>query len=172
MEDHHHPHHHHDHDQVQKELQLLPAPHNITTTSSSDQYSLLKLRSTTITTDDGPPCLDLQLSTNLIPIITHHQEKVVVEGSTNSSGTSIETLKWQAAEQIWLAAIEKAYAERMRELSRREMELAQNEFSHATILREKAKEELDQAQKLKERSTSTTTTMEITCHSCSQKFRP
>lgn len=168
MEDHHH------HDQDQKELQLLPAPHNITTTSSSDQYSLLKLRSTTISTDDGPPCLDLQLSTNLIPIITrHHQEKVVVEGSTNNSGTSIETLKWQAAEQIWLAAIEKAYAERMRELSRREMELAQNEFSHATILREKAKEELDQAQKLKERSTATATTaMEITCHSCSQKFRP
>jgi len=65
--------------------------------------------------------LDLKLSISLSSIST-------AEELPNGG---VEALKWQAAEQIRLAAIEKAYAERVRELTRREMEMAQSEFARA-----------------------------------------
>lgn len=86
----------------------------------------------------------------------------------------MEALKWQAAEQIRLAAIEKAYAERVRELTRREMELAQSEFTRARQMWERAREEVEKAERMKERATRQidSTCMEITCQSCRQRFRP
>ncbi|KAK6123712.1 hypothetical protein DH2020_042547 [Rehmannia glutinosa] len=101
---------------------------------------------------DGPS-LDLQLSIN---------------------SSCVEALKWQAAEQIRLAAMEKAYAERVRELTRREMELAQNEFARARNMWERAREEVERAEKMKERATIKidSTCMEITCQSCRQNFIP
>ncbi|XP_051147987.1 protein indeterminate-domain 16-like [Andrographis paniculata] len=85
------------------------------------------------------------------------------------SAACVEALKWQAAEQIRLAAIEKAYAERVRELTRREMGLAQSEFARARHMWERAREEADRAERMKERAAAC---MEITCQSCRQKFRP
>ncbi|PON72136.1 SHOOT GRAVITROPISM-like protein [Trema orientale] len=102
----------------------------------------------------------------------------------------VEALKWQAAEQIRLAAMEKAYAERVRELTRREMELAHSEFARARHMWERAREEVEKAERMKESATTTsshhqmdtnsnnsnssssTTCMEITCQSCRQRFRP
>jgi RNase P subunit RPR2 len=83
-------------------------------------------------------------------------------------------LKWQAAEQIKLAAIEKAYAERVRELTRREMELAQSEFAKARHMWQRAREEVEKAESMKEKATRKidSTCMEITCQSCRQRLKP
>ncbi|KMS97696.1 hypothetical protein BVRB_5g124410 [Beta vulgaris subsp. vulgaris] len=103
------------------------------------------------------PSLDLKLSISLEP-------------AEPSDFGCIDALKWQAAEQIRLAAIEKAYAERVRELTRREIELAHSEFARARAMWDKAREEVAKAERL--RDTATTCMGEITCHSCRQRFRP
>ncbi|KAK9684301.1 hypothetical protein RND81_10G200500 [Saponaria officinalis] len=107
------------------------------------------------------PSLDLQLSISLDPTASHDEP---------SNYACVEALKWQAAEQIRLAAIEKAYAERVRELTRREIELAQSEFARARAMWDKAREEVAKAERL--RDSATTCMGEITCHSCRQRFRP
>ncbi|XP_021775747.1 protein SHOOT GRAVITROPISM 5-like [Chenopodium quinoa] len=99
------------------------------------------------------PSLDLKLSISLEP-------------AEASDFGCIEALKWQAAEQIRLAAIEKAYAERVRELTRREIELAHSEFARARAMWDKAREEVCKAERL--RDTATTCMGEITCHTCRQ----
>ncbi|KAG2311450.1 hypothetical protein Bca4012_025943 [Brassica carinata] len=151
-----------------KELQLLPSP-------PSMESRVRKLRPTVITTDHhhSPSMihqdLDLKLSISLSTIPT-----ATVEHLSDGGGGGVEALKWQAAEQIRLAAIEKAYAERVRELTRREMEIAQAEFARARVMWQKAREEVERAERLKERSMTKidTTCLEITCHSCRQRFRP
>ncbi|KAJ6888906.1 protein indeterminate-domain 14 [Populus alba x Populus x berolinensis] len=112
----------------------------------------------------GGPSLDLQLS--ISPICDFSDAK------TDTS--CVETLKWQAAEQIKLAAIEKAYAERVRELTRREMELAQSEFAKARHMWQRAREEVEKAESMKEKATRKidSTCMEITCQSCRQRLKP
>ncbi|ESQ45692.1 hypothetical protein EUTSA_v10010777mg [Eutrema salsugineum] len=151
-----------------KELQLLPSP-------PSTESPLRKFRPTVITTDHHHSSsmihhdLDLKLSISLSTIPT-----ATVEHPSNGDGGGVEALKWQAAEQIRLAAIEKAYAERVRELTRREMEMAQSEFARARVMWQKAREEVERAEMLKERSIAKidTACLEITCHSCRQRFRP
>ncbi|OMO84099.1 putative nucleic acid binding protein [Corchorus capsularis] len=169
----------------QKELQLLPTPLSIASSShirSSD--SSLKYRSTTTTSMNSDhhqyegPSLDLQLSISLRPI--QKPSNCVIAGPICDFGDvkadtgCVESLKWQAAEQIRLAAIEKAYAERVRELTKREMELAQSEFARARHMWQRAREEVEKAERLKERATRQidSTCMEITCQSCRQRFRP
>lgn len=110
------------------------------------------------------PSLDLQLSISVSPL------KPPSDNYKSGSGSGVEALKWEAAEQIRLAAMEKAYAEHMMELTRREMELAQSEFLRARTLWERAREEVERAEKMRERATSAC--MEITCLSCRQRFRP
>ncbi|XP_020228975.1 zinc finger protein SHOOT GRAVITROPISM 5 [Cajanus cajan] len=142
-------------DEVNRELDLLPP-------SRSDS-SLLHLHSSSSSTTEcgGAPSLDLQLSISVRPPAV-----LMCDG--------VEALKWQAAEQIRLAAMEKAYAERVRELTRREMEMAQSEFARARQMWERAREEVEKAERMKERATRQvdSTCMEITCHSCRQRFRP
>ena len=110
-----------------KELQLLPSP-------PSTESRVRKFRPTVITTDHhhSPSMihqdLDLKLSISLSTIPTATVEHLSDGGG---GGSGVEALKWHAAEQIRLAAIEKAYAERVRELTRREMEMAQAEFARA-----------------------------------------
>jgi len=138
--------------QLNKELNLLPPPRS--------DSSLLRFRSSS-KTDHRAPSLDLHLSINVGP-----PSMLIHDG--------VETLKWEAAEQIRLAAMEKAYAERVRELTRREMEMAQSEFARARQMWERAREEVDRAERIKERATRQVDSacMEITCHSCRQRFRP
>ncbi|KAI3463627.1 hypothetical protein Pfo_020290 [Paulownia fortunei] len=106
------------------------------------------------------PSLDLQLSISVTPF--KPPSDCILYNEVKIDSSYVEALKWQAAEQIRLAAMEKAYAERVMELTRREMELAQSEF------------EVERAENMKERATRKTdsTCMEITCLSCRQKFRP
>ncbi|XP_027074087.1 uncharacterized protein [Coffea arabica] len=165
----------------QKELQLLPADSQTTPSSSNasawpSSESSIKLRSTTDPFEG--PSLDLQLSISFRTIRTGTTAKDYTNNDnlmmkSDPSGR-VEALKWQAAEEIRLAAMEKAYAERVRELSRREMELAQTEFARARNMWERARDEVEKAEKLKERATRQmdSTCMEITCQSCRQKFRP
>lgn len=156
-------------DHHQKELQLLPTRHP--TASSSSKYR-------SMVSDVVAPSLDLQLSISVRPI-HHHQihQPTVLSGQICDVGdetSCVEALKWQAAEQIRLAAIERAYAERVRELTKREMELAQSEFTRAKQMWERAREEVEKAERMKERATRRidSTCMEITCQSCRQRFRP
>ncbi|TMX01417.1 hypothetical protein EJD97_024549 [Solanum chilense] len=171
----------------QKELHFLSTHQNAPNSSSwpSDSSGNIIRSSESI----EPPSLDLQLSISvrrpIKPSSTHNQGILIRPSSLNHDHNQystdvrfdsgyVEALKWQAAEQIRLAAIEKAYAERVRELTRREIELAQSEFARARSMWERAKEEVERAEKLKERATRRIdpTCMEVTCHSCSQKFRP
>ncbi|KAF8100102.1 hypothetical protein N665_0231s0040 [Sinapis alba] len=153
----------HDH---HKELQLLPSPLSTESPVRTLRQTADHHRSSSMIHHD----LDLKLSISLSTIPT-----ATVEHHVNDGGEGdVEALKWQAAEQIRLAAIEKAYAERVRELTRREMEMAQSEFARARVMWQKAREEVERAERLKERSMRKidTTCLEITCHSCSQRFRP
>ncbi|KAL3716720.1 protein indeterminate-domain 16 [Eucalyptus grandis] len=171
-------------DDDQKELQLLPAPHS--TASSSNVPSALsgsssRRRSAASDPYELAPSLDLQLSISLRPIRPPTNGCAVSGGPAREYGghakpetNNVRALKWEAAEQIRLAAIEKAYAERVRELTRREMELAQSEFARARHMWERAREEVDRAERMKERATRQidSACMEITCQSCRQRFRP
>ncbi|KAE8123875.1 hypothetical protein FH972_018794 [Carpinus fangiana] len=167
----------------QKELQLLPTSHSAPSSShkpsrpsASSSSSSLRYRSTMSDSFAGP-ALDLQLSIRVRPI--EPPSDCVLAGpicgydDVKSETSCVEALKWQAAEQIRLAAMEKAYAERVRELTRREMELAQTEFARARHMWERAREEVERAERMKERATRQidSTCMEITCQSCRQRFR-
>ncbi|KAK6118091.1 hypothetical protein DH2020_048178 [Rehmannia glutinosa] len=61
---------------------------------------------------DVGPSLDLQLSISVTPLHDHVQ----------IDSRCVDALKWEAAEQIRLAAMEKACAERVMEMTRKEME--------------------------------------------------
>ncbi|XP_021905699.1 uncharacterized protein LOC110820518 [Carica papaya] len=169
----------------QKELQLLPTPPSKTAPSpplSSQRLSRFPPSDSCIKVSRSSghddlyegPSVDLQLSISLRPIQGTSNCVLNVKGGGGGDAGCVEALKWQAAEQIRLAAIEKAYAERVRELTRREMELAQSEFARARQLWERAREEVEKAERIKERATRQidSTCMEITCHSCRQRFRP
>ncbi|MBA0747011.1 hypothetical protein Gogos_009481 [Gossypium gossypioides] len=142
---------------------LIPLPIAATVSSSSS------LRNHSTVTDQyyEGPSLDLQLSVNLRPIPKP-------SGSVKSDSSSIESLRWQAGEQIRLAAIETAYAERVRELAKMEMEMAQSEFARARHMWLRAREEVEMAEKMKQRATRQIDSkcMEISCQSCRQWFRP
>ncbi|KAJ4825131.1 hypothetical protein Tsubulata_041336 [Turnera subulata] len=179
----------------QKELQLLPSQYSLAASSSHMSSrppdSSMRYRSTVMTTTHhhheqyigGGPSLDLQLSISVRPMIQSPSSHCGLTGPICEFSDAkpdvgrVEALKWQAAEQIRLAAIEKAYAERVRDLTRREMELAQSEFAKARQMWQRAREEVEKAERLKERATSRqvaadSTCMEITCQSCRQRFKP
>lgn len=54
------------------------------------------------------------------------------------------------------------------------MELAQSEFARARHMWERAHEEVEKAEKMKEKAMRRidSTCMEITCQACRQRFRP
>ncbi|CAA0806938.1 Unknown protein [Striga hermonthica] len=104
------------------------------------------------------PPLDLRLSISVGPRLTKLQDV-----------GPAEALRWEVAEQIRLAAVERAYAERVRELTRREMEAAHNEFARARAMWERAREEVELVNRMKDRAARE---VEVTCQSCRQKFSP
>lgn len=91
-----------------------------------------------------------------------------------SNMRSIQALKRHNAEQIRLAAVEKAYAERVRELTRRELELAEKEFSRARMIWERARDDMEKVEKMKVASSRriSSVCIEITCQACQQRFQP
>ncbi|KAF6161475.1 hypothetical protein GIB67_009354 [Kingdonia uniflora] len=156
----------------QKELQLF------STFSSSGTLSEWKSDSTGVpkpklSNHFEKSSVDLQLSISLQP---RSDYVLTMEGGNRFDMKCVKTLKWQAAEQSRVAAAEKEYAEKIRALSKREMELAQWEFARARHMWERAKEEVDKAERLKARitrhRTDSSECMEITCQACNQQFKP
>ncbi|XP_074570577.1 uncharacterized protein LOC141827247 [Curcuma longa] len=96
-----------------------------------------------------------------------------VKEEPNSYAKKLQLLRQHTAEQIRLAAVEKAYIERTRELTRRELDLAKKEFARAKLVWEQAREDVEKAERLKEIATRrvSSTCMEITCHNCRQPFQ-
>ncbi|KAL2539617.1 C2H2-like zinc finger protein [Abeliophyllum distichum] len=164
-----------------KELQLLSSTNPHKAPSSSQASSWPSDSSTKFRSRDhfDGPSLDLQLSISVTPL-KPPSDCVVIRRIKDYNdvkkfdSSNVEALKWHAAEQIRLAAMEKAYAERVRELSRREMELAESEFARARALWERAREEVEKAEKMKEKAIGKMDSrcLEITCQSCRQKFLP
>ncbi|KAK4264521.1 hypothetical protein QN277_025683 [Acacia crassicarpa] len=154
-----------------KELQLLPS--SLISPPSVSPFlhfrSAAASTSSSSSTEGTPPApsLDLELSISRRPMPEYKD--------SGGRGLSVETLKWESAEEIRLAEMEKAYAERVRELTRREIEMAQSEFARARHVWERARAEVERAERMKERATrhiGSATCMEITCQSCRQRFRP
>ncbi|KAF8399959.1 hypothetical protein HHK36_015831 [Tetracentron sinense] len=160
----------------QKELQLLPT-HFSSHPSGWKSESSRRSRSMANDSFDGPS-LDLQLSISLRqcrPPSDCVLERPLCEyGDTKTKLSCVEALKWQAAEQIRLAAVEKAYADQVRELTKQEMELAQSEFARARHMWERARQEVEKAEIMKEGATRQVDSKckEITCQACRQRFRP
>lgn len=72
-----------------------------------------------------------------------------------------------------MAVAEKAYAEEARQQAKRQIEMAEQEFTNAKRIRNQAQMELEKAQALKEQAAKkiNSTMLEITCHSCKNKFQ-
>ncbi|XP_072950497.1 uncharacterized protein [Typha angustifolia] len=112
------------------------------------------------------PALDLTLKMSVGPALPEGKSKMCVR--------SMQVLKQQTAEQIRLAAVEKAYAERVRELARREVEMAEKEFAKARAVWERAREEVEKVERMKEMASRRigSACLEITCQACRQRFCP
>ncbi|KAF9591953.1 hypothetical protein IFM89_010400 [Coptis chinensis] len=159
-----------------RELQLLPVPisHQLSAWKSDSSESLsLKAGGTS-----NKPSVNLQLSISLPPLQSSPNCSLAFPTSMYSykeiDMSCVKALKWQAEEQIRLATAEREYAEQVREMTRREMELAQSELAQARIMWEKARGEVEKAERLKERATRQigSTCMEITCQACWRRFSP
>ncbi|MQL86097.1 hypothetical protein Taro_018620 [Colocasia esculenta] len=160
----------------ERELQLLPrkvsAPQFTPWTSTPTSKSAPAPDGTIPDDDPHDDHLDLSLSIGVLPLSKPCWTND--DDNRNGGARSIQALKWHAAEQIRLAAMEKAYAERVRELTRREMEMAEKEFARARLLWERAREEVDKVERMKEMATRmvSPTCTEVTCQACRQRFRP
>ncbi|CAI9754670.1 unnamed protein product [Fraxinus pennsylvanica] len=162
-----------------KEFQLLfNAPYSAA--SSSQALSWPSDSSTNFRSMDDhieDPSLDLQLSMSVSPLkpAADHvrRRKVKDYNDEKLESNRVDALRWQATEHARLAAMERAYAEHVKELTRREMETAQSEFARARYMCERAREEVEKAEKMKAMACRQidSSCREITCQSCRQKFR-
>ncbi|KAI0492816.1 hypothetical protein KFK09_027092 [Dendrobium nobile] len=150
----------------QRELQLL-LPTATLTHEPPGEFKPLVM--TMEHSDSTEPTLDLSLSMSVVP-------PWMTPGNleAGSSLRSLQVLKQHVAEQVRLAKLERAYAEHMKELTRRELELAEKDFTRARLVWERAKEELEKVEKMKMVATRrlSTTCIELTCQACHQHFLP
>ncbi|XP_073296693.1 protein indeterminate-domain 14-like [Primulina huaijiensis] len=91
----------------------------------------------------------------------------------SAAGIAAESLKEFTQEQLRMAMAEKAYADEARQEAKRQIELAEQQFSEAKRIRQQAIMELEKAQALKEHATEQVNSImqQITCNSCKQKFQ-
>lgn len=141
-----------------RELQLL-----FNVAISSDDPTGAYKPSLLMTKDQtDQPQLDLSLSMSIMPPLP-----------TASNMKSVQVLKQHVAEQVRVAAMERTYAERMRELARRELEQSEKEFARARMIWERAQEEVEKVESMKMIATRriSSTCIEITCQNCRQHFQ-
>lgn len=145
-------------DDQAEELQLIPSP------SSPTQVSCKTFQHSATPTE-----LDLSLSMSV-----GQSQPSPGSDAAESNMRSIQELKRHAAEQIRLAAVEKAYVERVRELTRRELELAEKEFTRARMIWERARDDMEKVERMKVASSRriSSACIEITCQACRQRFQP
>jgi len=96
-------------------------------------------------------------------------------GSEITENKFEEETEQQKQLMMRVAYDEMAYAEHVRRVARRQLELADIEFERAKKMREQAHAELDKARFLKDKATreiaeATITPLEITCRSCHRHF--
>ncbi|KAF2933685.1 hypothetical protein DAI22_04g104500 [Oryza sativa Japonica Group] len=92
----------------------------------------------------------------------------------------VRAVRQQTAEQMRQASAHRAYAERVREMARAELELAEREFARARAIWERAREEVERVERMKEIAArrlgigpaAASAALEITCHACMQRFHP
>lgn len=139
-----------------EELQLLPSPSSLTRVS--------RQVSKPVATSPG---LDLSLSINT------GRSQPYPNKEAESNMRSIQAVKRHNAEQIRLAAVERAYAERVRELTKRELEIAEKEFSRARMIWERAREDMEKVERMKMAASRRvgSSCIEITCQACRQRFQ-
>ncbi|KAK8933196.1 hypothetical protein KSP39_PZI015620 [Platanthera zijinensis] len=115
------------------------------------------------------PQLDLSLSMSSALPPTANPGK-----EDDGSAKSVQARKQQVTEQARPAALETAYANQMRELARRELEMAKSEFTRARLIWERAREEVERVERMKMIATRriSSTCIEITCRNCRRHFRP
>lgn len=76
-------------------------------------------------------------------------------------------------EKMKMALVENEFAEEARQQAKRQIETAELEFANAKRIRKQAQAELERAKNLREQATKkiSSTILEITCHSCKQRFQ-
>nr|XP_043623800.1 zinc finger protein SHOOT GRAVITROPISM 5 [Erigeron canadensis] len=76
-------------------------------------------------------------------------------------------------EKMKMAIAENELAEEARQQAKRQIETAELEFANAKRIRKQAQAELERAKALREQATKkiSSTILEITCHSCKQRFQ-
>nr|QEG03143.1 shoot gravitropism 5-like protein isoform X1 [Cymbidium ensifolium] len=148
-----------------RELQLLLP----TATFTHEPLGAFKPLVMTVDQSNSEPTLDLSLSMSVVPT-TMTPSNIEAESKLRSA----HVLKQHVAEQVRLAALERAYAERVRELTRRELELAEKEFTRARSVWERAREELEKVERMKIVATRriSSTCIEVACHACHKHFLP
>lgn len=146
------------------ELQLLPTPHSRTSRSCAPSRQPNDIR---YHSDIEGPSLDLQLSNGFQPSNDSMLGRDVCRGGSKKS------LKWQESDQNQIGSIERQYVEHVREMTQREMQLAQSELSCARHMWERAQEEVEKVENMRAKATRwiDSTCMEITCQSCNKVFR-
>ncbi|KAE8653722.1 Protein SHOOT GRAVITROPISM 5 [Hibiscus syriacus] len=93
-------------------------------------------------------------------------EKTEANKLSNATEKSFEALKE-------VAMAEKVYAEKARQEAKRQVEMAELEFSTAKRIRQQAQDELEKAQVLKDEATKKMNAiiMQITCQACKHQFQ-
>ncbi|KAK4488941.1 hypothetical protein RD792_004732 [Penstemon davidsonii] len=134
-----------------------------------------------------PPNLELQLLTKptssgkveddhstQLQLSIGSSEMAMGRCSPRGSSTTITTTMSELNPSLEVAMAEKAYSEEARQQAKRQIELAEQEFANAKRIRQQAQAELEKAQALKDHASKQmrSTILQITCHSCKQKFRP
>ncbi|KAL2461892.1 Protein SHOOT GRAVITROPISM 5 [Abeliophyllum distichum] len=119
------------------------------------------------------PCVNGEDQSTQLQLSIGSSEISEVNESRFSSSEKQELSLSRVKEQLRIAMAQKAYAEDAREQAKRQIEVAEQEFANAKRIRQQAKEELENAQSLKEHAIKkiNSTILQITCHSCKQKFQ-
>jgi hypothetical protein len=150
----------------ERELQLLLLP----TTTTPPRPAAAAIPS-------EHPNLDLSLSINIGPPAPEPQP-VKDQRKKAAAAADVQGLRRHTAEQARMASAERAYAERVMELARRELEMAEREFARARAIWDRARGEVEKVERLKAAAArrivaaGSAAALEITCHACMQRFHP
>ncbi|KAI7738572.1 hypothetical protein M8C21_008392 [Ambrosia artemisiifolia] len=114
------------------------------------------------------------LELRLLPSSSSSLYEQINDNRTNlklsiGNGTSFS----KEEEKLTMAMAEKELAEEARQQAKRQIETAELEFANAKRIRKQAQAELERAKILREQATKkiSATILEITCHSCKQRFQ-
>ncbi|KAL4586482.1 hypothetical protein LXL04_011118 [Taraxacum kok-saghyz] len=118
-----------------------------------------------------------KLELQLLPSSSLYEQSANNQTSLNLSiGSGISFPKEEEKMKMKMKmtlSTEKEFAEEARQLAKRQIETAEMEFANAKRIRKQAQAELERAKALQEQATKkiSATILEITCHSCKQRFQ-